>query len=355
MNDEQYRHTIRILEEIQCKTNTQNEAPLYYEHFKEQFIELKNEYEIGNMYLRFLAYLSKIELPTKYESAYYYDYLIKSLDLLFAESNRINIYGKTLNNDKPVIGSVNFQHFDARALNDNGVKLILISRSVIHFMCTLSSLVAQFYLNLKLDKSSNELDMYFVDLACSYFLFGTGIKDTKYWTVNTIGGINIATSLVTTSYLFIVAHEYAHILLDHNKYSAQDVPFQQEMEADFLGGMLSMKVICNHKNQNYSVGGITFILAVLDLLYDIGNILKEETWNPEKATYPYPRIKIFPEVLKYFNIGEDEYIFSGAMFGCVHHLWVRNKDKIKDCLISYESFSQDRDAYKKLQEIIYSF
>lgn len=354
MNDEQFRHTIRILEEIQCETNTKNEAPLYYEHLKKQFIGLKNEYEIGNMYLRFLAHLSKIELPTKYESAYYYDYLIKSLDLLFAESHTINISGRILDIDKPVIGSVNYQHFDARALNDNGAKLILISRSVIHFMCTLSSLVAQFYLNLELDKSNKEVDMYFVDLACSYFLFGTVIKDTKYWRVNTISGINIATSLVVTSYLFIVAHEYAHLLLDHNKYSAQDVPFQQEMEADFLGCILSMKVICNQQNHNFSIGGITFILTLLDLLYDIGNIIKEEVWDPEKAVYPYPRIKIFYEAIKYFNISEEDNIFSVNMSICVHNLWVRNKDKIKDCLILYESFTHEKDAYKKLQEKIYS-
>ena len=354
MDSEQYRYIIGILEEIQCKTNTQNEAPLFYEHFKEQFIGLKGEYEMGNMYLNFLAHLQKIDLPTKYESAYYYDYLKKSLDLLCNESNSIYINGKTLNYDKPVIGSVNFHHFDARALNENGVKLILISRSIIHFMCTLSSLVAQFYLNLKTNKSNRELDRYFVDLACSYYLFREGTKDTKYWRINTIEGINIASSLVITSYLFIVAHEYAHLLLEHNKSSVQDVPFQKEMEADFLGGMLSMRVIYGQYNHTYSVAGLTYILGVLDLLYDIDNIIKEEIWNPKKALYPKPRIKIFPEVIKYFNISKNNDILSTNMWICLHNLWARNKDKIKEYLTLYESFPQDRDAYKKLQDKIYS-
>lgn len=348
-------NSIDLLREIQKQTNTKNDFNYSYESFKPTFEGLISENEIQKKYTEYIKHLKSIDTPTEYENPYYYEYLKKHLDLLYESHEHVSMPERNLNFEKPIIGTVRFNSYNASSLLNDNNRIILISRSIIHFSIAFSKIIAQYYYNKINNLCIDKIDNYFIDLACSYYINKDLMDTTKTFNCKQLETLDSASSLTISNYFFIVAHEYSHLILEHQLLPKPTPPSKYESEADFLGAMLCIKTMINHGDSlKNAISAIGYSLLIVDLLYDINNIILNKEWDVNTANYPYPRYNILLSAVNNFTSEIDlaDWIDLYNLKVCVHNLWYRNESKIKEYLTFYNN-KNNNVCYSDLQKMIY--
>ncbi len=347
--------SIDLLREIQKQTNTKNDFNYSYESFKTTFDGLVSEKEVQEKYTKYIKHLKTIKTPTEYENPYYYECLKKHLDLLYESHEHISMPRRNLNFEKPILGTIRYNSYNASSLLKDDNRIILVSRSIIHFSIAFSTIIAQYYYNKKNNLSVGKIDNYFIDLACSYYINKDLMDTTKYLKCKQLESLDFASSLTISNYFFIVAHEYSHLILEHQLLSKPTPPSQYELEADFLGAVLCIKTMIDHGDSlKNAISTVGYSLLLADLLYDINNVMLNKKWDVNTANYPYPRYNVLYSAVNNFISQADipDWIDLYNLKVCVHNLWYRNKSKIKEYLTFYNN-KNNNICYSDLQKLIY--
>lgn len=210
-----------------------------------------------------------------------------------------------------VLGTLPLNYLDAfTCVFPQGQRLIALSEGLFLFLYSMGRVVSSFFSkinddenksyatfdfnkdsineNLKTNKKGHEL---FLETLILYFLY-ENLSFSKIYYEEDIN-INLSAVLWDTAELFIVAHEYSHIILGHlpaeknfskrflddNSMLYQIVRnWSEEFSADALAFQLTMA-----KNQNSGYGlfacylGIEFLFACLDIIEKIYNVEFSET------------------------------------------------------------------------------
>ena len=310
----------------------------------------------------------KYPLLTEYENTYCNWILNDILNILYEARKHIKCddEGVSLDFELPIIGSVNFGFYDARAVNDDGAKVVLISRSLLTFTACLATIVAQSSLNQSHGLSNEYINQYFVDISTAFHLFYPYLGRVFYrererdvaniskrcpitdWTACLMGE-----QLSVTSHLFVVAHEYSHLILNHpfKKISVEKCR-EDEQEADELAGLLCGIIISILKKDKYpfSFIGLAFAVRTLDLIHDIMSIFREKKWDPNVDIYPLNRTSVVADVMQRFKVYDKNTIeITKFMLYDINRLWLENENQIKYFINKYENGL----SYEEIQKLIY--
>lgn len=261
------------------------------------------------------------KLPTDYQESHFYSIIEDSFSILeeIINLNNIQFHGQKIElKALPVYGTVDWDSYNAFVKITNNNPIIVFNNGLLKFTDRIIKLIVEeIYLKYKniLDHRYQELfTKHFIDIMLCYHLYcdayraipieWCGISDFNDLDdmdkvlefVNsepvlydeTYTAYNI--DLENATYLWIAAHEYSHIILNHTEsanlvhttigsIAAQKMYFNwnQEYEADLLGAVLTMQ---NDKCY-YSANGIYLALNCI-LLSDYNNLYGSESHPPIK-------------------------------------------------------------------------
>ena len=302
--------------------------------------------------------LLKYPLLTEHENVLCNWILNDMLNILYETRNNIKSgeNDPSLNFEMPVIGSVDFGYYDARAMNENGAKVVLISRSLLTSTVFLASIVAQSSMNQSRGLSNDYINQYFIDMAIAFHFKYDIASVAKRCPIIDWTACMMGETLSATSNLFIVAHEYSHLILNHPQgyyeRNSPKKPYIYEKEADELAGLLCGIVISANKESKhaFSFPGLAFAVCALDLFNDILSVLNENKWDPDINTHPLNRTSVAPDVMQRFKYYDKKGVeIIAFMLGDMHRLWEDNKDKIKIFITKHH----EGLSYEEMQKQIY--
>jgi len=298
------------------------------------------------------------------DSAGYFILNRHSKDIIkVANDNNINIP------DEIVLGTLPLNYLDAfTCIFPKGQRLIALSQGLLLFLYAMGRVVSSFFPRLNYDENKNYVIFdfkrntinqnlktnkkgheFFLETLILYFLF----ENLSYSKIYYEEDINMPLSAVLwdTAELFIVAHEYSHIILGHlpaeksfskrfldeNSMLYQIVRnWDEEFSADTLAFQLTMA-----KNQNSGYGsfacylGIEFLFACLGLIEKINNVEFSETHPSAKM-----RIENLRQYIKSIFPSNSQNILDGTSIiqEIMAELWNINKDNFNSVIKYFIDF-----------------
>jgi hypothetical protein len=284
---------------------------------------------------------SNNSMPTDYQDSHFYDLIKNSFAILneTIKTEEIIFDGKKIQpRPLPLYGTVDFDSFNAFITADNSDPVIVLNNGLLKFTQKIIELITkEHYLrskNLFSKKYQGIFTKNFIDAMMCYYIYGDvygaisldlcdienfdDLKDSEK-VGDHIGAsemlydeayFQFLFDVEDATYLWIAAHEYAHLLLGHidnaNLSSKRlnevhvsmiDFDWQEEYDADSLGAILTMQSSACHN----SIHGI--YLALTCLLFC--------TCHNEKTSISHPpvaeRINNVFAILKKNNYDIDGY------------------------------------------------
>jgi len=225
------------------------------------------------------------EMPTDYQDSHFY-YMAKiAFDILVnsVESEKIIFKNREITSRPlPLYGTVDFDSFNAFIATDDGATIIALNNGLLKFTQKIIELVAkEHYLRSKNIFNIARQELFtrnFIDVMISFHIYADSyfaipldlcgvksvddLKDDNKVDEHLSSEIGLydetylpfLCDIEDATYLWIVAHEYAHLLLGHldgkepttkklNDIDVQAIDFswQQEYDADSLGAVIAMQ------------------------------------------------------------------------------------------------------------------
>jgi len=272
-----------------------------------------------------------------------------------------------------VLGTLPLNYLDAfTCVFPAGKRLVALSEGLFLFLYSMGRVVSSFfskgstnnknydtfdlnresiYENLEVNKKAHEA---FLEVLVSYFVYENLSMLEIYYKEDT--NINLSGLLWDTSELFIVAHEYSHIVLGHlpeeksftKRFLDDDSMLYQivrnwseEFSADELAFQLTM---ASNQNKGYGLFGcylgIEFLFACLDIIEKVHNIKFSETHPSSKMRTEHLR-----KYLEHTLPKRSKSILEGTQIiqEIITTLWNRNKDNFYSVV---QRVSQNSDFKK---------
>lgn len=296
--------------------------------------------------------ISDLKVPINGQDEYSYWLLDRHSSLIksIAEENNVKIPEDIL------LGTLPIQTLDAYTREfPNKQKLVVLSHGLFLFLHSMGNIVASFFtsqtdnINKKFEKfdlntktilnnviNNKEKNINFVNVLVLYYMDKNYIPLKKQLTNHD----SLALLFYDIAELFIVSHEYSHILLDHltnnkkNKKKFLDDKselynilrnWEDEYSADELA--LQFILACSNKNKYGFFGsyfGVEFLFGCISIIEEIYGI--EETETHPSAEMRIDRLRI---ALKKYLPEESSSIVEGSKiaYDIISDLWNSNNDK----------------------------
>jgi hypothetical protein len=267
------------------------------------------------------------------------------------------------------LGTTQFGYINAMAIaapDEVRSKIILFDSGIFIFMNSLSKIVSTIlpkkihtdfieYTILKhdIDTSINKNEEFsdlFVNLITTYLLQGNAKFSAKFSASQY--NYKLAEVLRDTAELFIIAHEYGHILLNHLtlsriekiklaeslKVDVWQIDWRHEFQADEFASIAVMRInhVLKDMEAPIAFAGVPFFFSAIDILYKCMNVEFSET-HPS----PINRLEALYSRL-YLDTNDIELVneikeFGNAINYIIISLWTQNKDKIMKIITEYNS------------------
>lgn len=257
------------------------------------------------------------QLPTKYESSLHYPTLSKLLTELYAVRNKAFVEENVIDSNipKPLIGSADFGKIQAFA--DPKHNLIVIDRSLCYFLSGIAELIVDIvttyqeghwvirpsqldYQSIKQKiKSSQERCSQFTEIMAAYVIF-RGTWPSEEVNYDNEEKFLWHETIALEVWRFVVSHELAHILLEHEKSTQFN-----EYQADLIGALLCTVTI--HLNEHLRVNHVYWAMAITAKALDILHACNDHFYHLE-YTHPPDRIATINYVLK--RVKADPYVLE---------------------------------------------
>ncbi|AXY72573.1 hypothetical protein D3H65_00650 [Paraflavitalea soli] len=285
------------------------------------------------------------------------------LETLKNKLKKVFAFSKISFPDNVVLGTAQFGHFNAIATapsRESDIKVIVMDDGLFTFLNGLAKIVSMVFdkrgegndgYSLSFDpadidnnlKQNSFVHEKFIDLVATYFIKGHSMHAASFLPAYEHNAF--ASLLRDTAELFILAHEYGHIVHGHlagnpeeeqaiaDQFHVQtwEISWAKELQADTFACMLVMRH--NHHLQDMeaalSFAGIRFLFAALEMLY----IAKG---SKPSLTHPSPRQRITRLVDSLYadtpdkELVDDMERFGMAITAVVHLLWEINVDTIEE-------------------------
>lgn len=274
-------------------------------------------------YLRFVDEYQMwfAQMPTPYQEPIFFMLLKRAFETL----DRVVGLQQILFNDVliepkplPIYGSIQAKIFNAFILAPGGEPLIVFTEGLFPLATGISNVIgAVVYNNARKRKNINRYNQiikYFIDMLLSFLLFGT-IEFARGISFIDREETVLSTQIASSYLLFVVAHEYSHLVLGHlkgaNMHSAHvsgektsiiSISWQKELEADALASILCIK--------NTST---TFEISILGIFLFL-NILRIVEMNEqfEYITHPPADVRAERIYATLLNYSRDHHLFAMA-------------------------------------------
>ena len=365
MNPNNYYRAIEILRGIQELSGTKRNdkaVEASFENNREMLLSYHGHFtsdSIKQTEAKVRQDFNKYPLLTEYENVLMNWSFNEMLNILYDARGHISSNDFDLDFEMPIVGSVDFGYFDARAINDDGAKVILLSRALVTANVWLAPIIVQSLYNRMSNLPSERIHQHFTDTATSFYLFRDISGVAKHCSCDNELVCVAAESLIQTSILFTVAHEYAHLILGHppSYFDSKKKSYIYEKEADELAGLLCGVVICGltklDEHQfgfSFTFEGLSFALKSLDLFNEIVYVRDDVKWNPDRNTHPLNRFSVLSRVMERlaFKDSSRRYL-SFSLADEIRALWVENRGNV----IHYINEYNNGVSYGKIQERIY--
>lgn len=255
-----------------------------------------------------------------------------------------------INNSKIKLAPITFGDTDVFAKKfPNGETLIATNRAIFDFLYLMGRIITSLATKVSIEREGELITESF-DLEEE--LIEYELKNNKrvhiefinaitlYLTSNRINkselyeekdeNISLSHILYDVAEFFIIAHEYAHIVLGHidGKEVSKEVRFNREFDAD----KLALEIVLEHSiaKEYYS----TFSLLGIEFLFQCFDILNKVNHKEENKTHPSPEERIYnlrTELKNTFPKYKEEIEDWAEVTGyIINTLWEKNKEAINN-------------------------
>lgn len=327
---------------------------------------------------------SNNRMPTDYQNSYFYDIIENSFSVLkeTIDSTEIKFCNRIIQpKPVPLFGTANFNEFNAFVETTDNVSVIVFNEGLLKFMERLKEiyikehwLIAHKEINPHLRKVFTKN---FVDIILSFYLFSdayyaiplewcdiTNLNDLDcpdkiyefsspfenyFWDDEYL---QCEYEMTTSIYLWIAAHEYAHVALGHLEDSHStsklhlngieidkiDLNQQQELDADLLGAIITME----SKSSFFCAYGIYFALICL-LLSEI------DKKSPCEHDYPLVRVRM-KNIFDNLNFNKDYLIGN---YHNIDKIFAPKYEMLRKILCKIDSDNISFSSVDEMQEYVY--
>ena len=268
---------------------------------------------------------SNENMPTDYQDSHFYNIIkdsfsmleetVKQNDIVF---NAIHIVPKPI----PYFGTVNWDEYNAFIDVSEETAVIVFNNGLLKLTQQLMLLLTkERWLSVKkliTNKHRELLTRNFLDIMMCFYLFSDAYlaiplewceaesfddltPQRIYDLESSFDIIHYDNAFITledevriTAYLWMAAHEYSHLLLNHKHETDTNKSWKQELDADLLGAIISMESDCSY----FTATGIYFALSCIYM----------SSFDTEVNSHPPVSLRM-KNVFDYINTKKD-YIVS---------------------------------------------
>jgi len=294
---------------------------------------------------------------SRYETLMTYGALVRMLEKIKNVAKKRNMLIK----DFPTIGSLPYGSADAMAIQvpESSKYVIIFNIGIFGFIRVIEHIIVQAYsfkvgntiefsfnreIIIKTINESPILQKQFKNFLNACILQGNPYQ-TPYFRIKT-PQLELARYLDECSKLFIMAHEYAHILRGHLDYPAfQQVSIgysefnvakfnhQLELEADKIGLLLLNQIAYDGGYLNTALAGIELYFSAAELIDKAFATLEYGDDTPiESITHPSFAVrrltikKVLPKIISNKQLIVQELLFADAVKLVIDTLWQKTKN-----------------------------
>lgn len=207
----------------------------------------------------------------------------------------------------------------------------------------------------KILSSNNSVHEHFIDLITAYLITGHSYNSRRFLLDADYN--SFASMLRDTAELFILAHEYGHIVAGHFSDSPNEkmivegevlrgwrLNYAKEFQADFFANVIVMRY--NHQlcdmTAELSFAGVQFFFASMEMLMlALGNDFS--------TTHPQPEARLRALEKSLYNDTPDKELvrdveqFGNALFYAIFKLWGMNADILQNKIIQAKGDASQTD------------
>lgn len=323
-------------------------------------------------------------MPTDFQNTHFYDIIDESFITLkdTIANNTFKFKGRdVISCDIPLFGTADFKEFNAFVETSDNEPVIVFNEGLLMFMERLMGIYTMEHWlranNKMTEQMNNLLTLNFLDVMLSFHLFSNAYYAIPLvWCniddLNDIGSpekiyelespfddyigeqdyIIFEHQISLSAYLWIAAHEYSHIILDHLRendgfsrlnlngveINKIDLNRTQELEADLLGAIITLE----SKASGFMANGIYFALTCIML-----SLVEYD----EAICNDHPSVK--DRLSNIFNNSEVNAKYSLSNYRNVDVVFAPKYQKFKELIESIEKHDISFSSIYEMQHYIY--